>query len=429
MNWKLLLVGLAGAMLASCEKVETAVPVGGSETSSSLLADPGRGFYRHTERRDSRSEVLDPMTLESWREQGTTLVLRVFYLSEFIDSPISAEYLAAASADFDAMEEAGVKGIVRFAYSARMEDAEIQQAGEARVLGHLRQLEPLLRDHAHVIHCVQAGFLGAWGEWHSAHPDFLEADGSLNRDACRRFMGALLRAVPDSLFVQVRTPWQKMMLFEDGDPGAARVGHHNDCLLASDDDFGTYREIDGEKIWLEEETDFLPMGGETCGMNSPRSSGESALRELERFHYNYLNADYHPVVLKGWKKEGKYDEIERRLGHRIRCTGIKVTDKTVVVSLFNEGFARPLYERPVEYRWTQSPVSDSVDFSIRSLVPSIVQELELPIGDGDLELRWPDPSPMLRDRGDYALCLANPEISRNEEGWHRIKIDNNPTKK
>lgn len=424
-----MLIGLAGVLMISCEEAKTAIQDVEIESPTPLLADPGRGFYRHTERRDSRSEELDPQTLASWREQGTTLVLRVFYLGEFIDAPINDEYLAAIAADFNAMEKAGIKGILRFAYSSRMEDAESQQAGEARVIGHLGQLESLLHEHAHVIHCVQAGFLGAWGEWHAAHSDFVEADGSLDKDASRRFIDALLGVVPNTIFIQVRTPWQKMMLFEDGDPRASRVGHHNDCLLVSDDDFGTYRDIDGEKVWLEKETEFLPMGGETCGMNLPRSSGESAIRELERFHYNYLNSDYHPAVLNGWRKEGKYAEIERRLGHRIRCSEVRVTDKTILVSLINEGFARPLYERPMEYRWTKSQASESLSFSIRSLAPGAVQEVELPIGEGDLELRWPDSSPKLKNRGDYALCLANPEIPRDEEGWHLIKIVNSSIKK
>jgi len=416
----------AVVLVLSCDEPEVISSDGGEVTQYQTLADPGRGFYKHSERRDFREPGLDSETLKAWREEGTTLVLRVFYLGEFIDSPINDAYLEMVAKDFEAMKTAGVKGIVRFAYSARMEDAERQQAGEAWVLGHLRQLAPVLHEHAEMIHCVQAGFLGAWGEWHAVHPDFLAGDGSLDPEVCRRFMSALLDAVPEPIFVQVRTPRQKMMLFDQGDPRASRVGHHNDCFLASEDDYGTYRDVDGETLWLAEETKLLPMGGETCGVFLPRSSGKSAMRELARFHYNYLNSDYHPAVLKGWRKDGTYDEIECRLGHRIKCVEVRVDGDKVLVSLTNEGYARPVYDRPMQYRWADDSEAKSVDFSVRDLAPGEIGVVELPMEDGRLELRWPDRSPELADRGDFALCLANPEIPRDDKGWHQIEIQHTP---
>lgn len=55
-----------------------------------------------------------------------------------------------------------------------------------------------------------------------------------------------------------------------------RTGHHNDCFLASDTDFGTYSDgnIDAEKSYIEGETKYTIMGGETCQVNAPRSECE-----------------------------------------------------------------------------------------------------------------------------------------------------------
>lgn len=52
-----------------------------------------------------------------------------------------------------------------------------------------------------------------------------------------------------------------------------RTGHHNDCFLASDTDLGTYTDgnIDAEKSYIEVESKFTVMGGETCAVNAPRS--------------------------------------------------------------------------------------------------------------------------------------------------------------
>ena len=58
----------------------------------------------------------------------------------------------------------------------------------------------------------------------------------------------------------------------------SRVGHLNDCFLASDDDVGTYQ-LPGEKAYAVADSAFAPVGGETCGSNPPRSQCGSALAQ------------------------------------------------------------------------------------------------------------------------------------------------------
>ena len=48
------------------------------------------------------------------------------------------------------------------------------------------------------------------------------------------------------------------------------IGHHNDCFLASDTDFGTYVDVTTEYPYLEQDTTYVSMGGETCALNPPR---------------------------------------------------------------------------------------------------------------------------------------------------------------
>ena len=82
--------------------------------------------------------------------------------------------------------------------------------------------------------------------------------------------------------IQVRTPLIKRTLIERTssvtesesfkNTAVSRIGHHNDCFLASDTDYGTYSSSDrtDEYTYLQDETKYVAMGGETCTVNSPR---------------------------------------------------------------------------------------------------------------------------------------------------------------
>lgn len=409
--------GFALLLATGCERAHTE-PLEPVAKKWSVVADPGRGFYRHTERRTAAEASPEVGQLRAWRAAGQTLVMRVCYLGEFREVALSETYLEGLARDFSAIREAGMKAVVRFAYASSMEQPGQRQAGEEIVQGHIVQLAPVLAENADVLHCVQAGFIGAWGEWHAVHPDFRAADGSLAPEPCRRLIAALLEAVPEPVFLQVRTPSQKMMLFADGLPGAERVGHHNDCFLASANDVGTYRDFDGEMAWLEQETERLPMGGETCGVNPPRSSGASALREMERLHFNYLNLNYHPDVLEGWRSDGVFDEIAARLGHRLRLDNAEEGPAGVVLTFRNEGFAAPLYERPLEWRMEGGEVERVDGFSMRSLAPGEEHRVTIPGARLPLAIRLPDAAARLAERGDYAARIVNLEIDGS--GWHQV---------
>ena len=79
----------------------------------------------------------------------------------------------------------------------------------------------------------------------------------------------MLEAVPAPLQVHLRTPGYKQALFGtdlaclDGSP-SSRIGHFNDCFLASPNDLGTYDDPEQEIPWLEEDTQCVGMGGELC---------------------------------------------------------------------------------------------------------------------------------------------------------------------
>lgn len=327
---------LGTSLLAGCSLADTLEDLLASRSTSTVahqaseavIANPGRGFYHaadtHYRPDGSGYEPLDADVLAGYRAEGVTMVYRGFYLEQFVDgAPLSEEYLGLVRADLDTARAAGVSLVPRFAYVQGGDFPYEPPYGDATpevVVDHVRQLGPVLRENADVIATVQAGLIGLWGEWYytdhfaadPAHPGTLTEEDWAER---RQVVDALLEELPEDRTVQVRTPAIKQTVLgvPTGTPGAltqeqgysgsplSRVGHHNDCLLASPDDFGTFLSdpITLDQDYLEQDSAFVPVGGETCTVNPPRSEYPSARAELERYHYSFLNADYNQDVLNG----------------------------------------------------------------------------------------------------------------------------------
>lgn len=395
--------------------------------SSADIANPGRGMFHYTEthsRADgSGFSPLDASTLSTWRTtQAVTLVYRIFYLERFSGTDVlDPSYLAQVRADFVAARSAGVKLVIRFAYA---QDSSAD-ASSARVVAHIGQLAPLLNDNADVIAAVQAGFVGQWGEWY--YSDHFASDpqrpwllSAADWQARGEVLNALLDKTSGSIFVQVRYPAIKQRLLA-GAPAAkaARVGVHDDCFLASADDYGTFASS-GDYAWLQQQTLTVPMGGETCQVSGTRSQWPSASADLAAYHWTYLNADYQPDVLASWGSG--LDEVRRRLGYRLRLTQVTVPATAVAgrtvelkVGLANDGYAAPFQSRPARLvfqnaggRFTSTVPIDvravaagqTTTFTVRATVPS-------KSGTYALSLALPDPSSRLAGTSAYAVQLAN----------------------
>src|SRR5260221_14718561 len=104
----------------------------------------------------------------------------------------------------------------------------------------------------------------------------------------------------------------------DGERGTP--ADHNDCFLASAGDTGRYPQENPEpmKDYVADEGRFVPVGGETCGADKPRSDCPTAVAELARLHWSYLNAQFSRDGLDGWQTQGCLSEVRRDLGYRFR---------------------------------------------------------------------------------------------------------------
>ena len=439
------------ASLSSSTLASATVPaqiIRSYSASTEVIANPERGFYHYTEthlRGDgSGNAPLDALVLSRARvDDGVTLVFRYYYLEKYrAQDTISAEDLASITADFAAVRTAGVKVVVRFAYS----DNSPADAPAARVLTHIRQLAPVLNAADDVLEAVQAGFVGQWGEWYysdnfasdpGAPWQLTDADWS----ARRTVLLALLDATSPTIRVQVRYPAIKQRVFVDPtDARAARVGIHDDCFLADNTDAGTFVTPD-DRTWLTQQSNIL-VGGETCAVNGNASQWPAASQQLEAFHWTYLNRSFNAAVLTSWGSEG-IATAGRRLGYRVQLMKASLPKTArvnsrirVSLSLVNVGYAAPLQSRPVRLILSRGGVDQVValDADTRTWAPGktirLNAELTAPGTDGSysLHLDLPDSSPGLQSQSAqlgggsvnaaYAIRLANvgtwnPSTGRN----------------
>jgi hypothetical protein len=438
--------------LISCKKSKTDVepPVIDNgisyELSGAVFPNPERGFM-HTMIVYSEGAPLSASLLNTQRSQNISLVLRFFYLEAFKDKAISATELSLIQGDLEMIRNAGLKAILRFAYT---DDVAGTDAPYAIIEQHLDQLKPIFEANSDVIAFVQAGFIGAWGEWHSS------SNGLASTENETKVLNKLLSVLPQGIMIQVRTPVMKQQIFNTALPvdqsiaysadNRARVGHHNDCFLSGGTDYGTYNNITSEKQYISNEALYVPTGGETC----PPTAGYDpscveGRNEMKLLKWTYLNLDWYPATINAWKTSGCFDEFHTYLGYRLALVSAKFPAQAAVnsslavqINITNKGYA-PLYNKKLAYLVFKNKTSGqyynvNLTTDLRDCKPMGMLAISetvglsgIPAGDYDMYLRIADNAANLKTRIEYAVRLANNNVWVEENGGmnnlnHTIKI-------
>lgn len=423
--------------------------------TTALFPNPERGFYHATETHSNNYTPLDLATLQDYRQnEGITLIHRMFYLEGFVNGDINETYLISMTEDFNTVREAGLKVIVRFAYTNGPDiNPPYGDAAKEWILRHVEQLRPVLQANSDVIATMQAGFIGLWGEWW--YSDYFQPDGDW--DDRREVLFAILGILPSNRMVQLRTPRYKQNIFSTTLPISpseahsgtylARTAHHNDCFVSSASDYGTYIDPPTEYPYLEEDTKYVVMGGETCDPSfaadpaPDRLDCYTATKELEQFHWSFLNIDWYTPTLQSWRDNGCFPEIQRRLGYRFTLIEgtytkeVKPGDKFAIdIKLRNDGWGAPFTPRLVEL-WLRHNTRDVLYYATLpddprfwlgdasttySLNRTICTPIDMPLGDYELLLRLPDPEPSLHWRPEYAIRLANDQVWEGNTGYNKL---------
>jgi hypothetical protein len=388
--------------------------------SDASILNPERGFF-------TPYELPGPVGFSPLRATGSTLVHLDVRLDDWRETDIPQDVLAGFDINFADMRAAGIKAIIRFVYNKGPFPDSEPDASKAQILRHIEQLTPLLQKNVDVIAWLEAGFIGAWGEWHTS------TNGLDNITDKRDVLTALLAAIPNR-YVQVRYPANIIEMYPSPtDAVKARVAHHNDCFLSSDTDVGTYERdgvntIERDQKYLAELTRFTPMSGETCAPNPPRSECESAIHEMELLHFSAISEAFTKAVLRSWKSGGCMAEIDNRLGYRLSLTSADFNEQVrpggilnLTVHLQNTGFASIINERKLYVvlvgRDGIPPYKVELTIDPRTWEPgtaTVTAKLHVPsdleTGEYQLALWLPDGYESLRDNPLYAIQFANENI-------------------
>ncbi|WBS01140.1 DUF4832 domain-containing protein [Pseudoduganella sp. SL102] len=436
----------------SPQRADTPVPLSGSVVDTTFratdeeIANPERGMY-----------VWAADNLAAWTQAqahaqfaaGYRIVYAPVRLGNHAGGPLPGSVLAGLSENFATARRAGLKVIPRFLYNYPAGETGYQAARDAplgRVLGHIAQLGPALAANADVITYPQAGFVGAWGEWHTS-------SNNLTEPAPRtRIRDALLGALPPGRFLQVRYPpylmaWApKAPRWRDGS-AASRIGVHNDCFLASNTDVGTYSEDAAvrrrERGYVAALSAVAPFGGETCNPAdavdpTPRTDCDDILREGRQFGLTYLNDSYYRGLFHArWEAQGCMAEVRRRMGYRFELVTLRHSAAIVAgrsggfaLTVRNSGWARAFNPRGVQVVLRHRATGEAVRITLASIDPrtwlpgrtskmaaSLAIPPGTPAGTYDVLLALPDGAPSLAGDVRYSVRPANAADATRSQGW------------
>lgn len=306
--------------------------------------NPDRGFYVQIS--SSKKDKIEKYA------ENVRMVLLEFDLYEYRNETIPDSKLCELEDFLKEAKEQNVKCIFRAAYGFDREESNDADSLE-RIGEHISQISPILNCYKEQIVCVQAGFFGPWGEWHSSR--YLEKDEEAAKNRCW-LLQELLGQLDKDIIIDVRRPRFIREAIDAGLP-LERIGFHNDGLLGSKSDYGTY---DDESFTREEEMEWLREhlvtginGGEMPCVNE-YSQIERAVDEFPKLKLSYLNLKYNEEVYELWKKqtvngENAFDYIAKHLGYRFYVSKIKYPERlkdgilgwkrNIEITLVNDGFA------------------------------------------------------------------------------------------
>jgi Domain of unknown function (DUF4832)/Domain of unknown function (DUF4874) len=420
---------------------------------SSPLPNPERGWAAW-----SGSDFVtawDSGSVTAAHNQGRRLLSCVSSLATFRTQPLSDAWLQQLDAAFGRVRSAGMKCVVWFFYDFTSAGND---ATATQIAAHASQLAPVLQRNADAIAYVKAGFIGAWGEWHSSqHQNScgFQSGGTpcgvaeANRLSVR---DALLAAFPQTAFVQFRHPtdlrrWYPTVLTSaqafDGSV-QSRVGPHNDCFLSGATDTGTY-DTDptkgaAERAYIEAVTNFTPYGGENAAdCEQPhRTSCADVMGDAARFHLAWFKGPSSDITdwTNAWAAGGCASAVDNLMGYRLQLDSVRHQGAatagqtiTVEVSLRNLGWARLFSTRALEVVLVREnqKVSASSPTLLRMLPPqasaSTVSSVHLRLPPDAARGAWGvfvqahDVWPSTTNLPDFAVRFANGDDAGAGQRW------------
>lgn len=404
------------------------------QDGNAVLSNPSRGLYEQIKsNRPDKIKKLDP---------DIRLVLLEYNLDGYQNDLLPPEKLEELSLFFNLCRENGKKIIFRAAYGFGKDAANNDISDLLMVQKHMSEIAPILNENKDILLCVQAGMIGPWGEWHNSL--LFDKDVEAERVQVQNtVLSTWLKLLDEEIPINVRRP---SFIREAKEKGVAiqRIGFHDDGLLATDTDLGTYEkgERERELLWCK---DFIVTGvnGGEMPQWSAYTSPDNVVKEFSLLKIGYLNGFYNKEILDRWKSENlngsnAYDYILNHLGYRFFLSDMtfpKRVEKRLIYpkleiqfTLKNTGFA------PIEKGYGAELLIVAADGTKKTY--SLPLSLENLAGNGEKEskvkfelgkelrgkdfllgIRIYDVGVASANQEKYSVTLANNEL-KNKEGIH-----------
>lgn len=432
-----------GATTSSLDTMDTFV----YSEDSSLFANPERGWYR-------AYETDDIWSIDKLRGLGITMILLEANLKDYKTGPIADAKLTEIRNGFNLARKYGLQVMFRAAYDFDGV-AQPDPTSLTVITGHIAQLKNIFYENEDILYCVQAGFLGPWGEWHNSYygdPPSLQARKTV--------LFALMEAVPKSRSIQVRRPMFIRDIFASEPTGSslsiataynqsnlARTGYHDDALLSSESESGTYVDSkytrQAELNWTDNHNRYTPFVAESNKV-STYSDPNNAIFELNKLHAQIINIDYHPDVISKWKSTtygsmSTYNYVTQRMGYRLILQDASINTGLVKggalrlqLRIRNDGFGNLINDRNLEVVLSNgsqtyaAKVNDDPRQWFREngvMTKDFYFSIPSGIGSGSwsIYLNLPNASASLAKNPLYSVRFANSGMWVAEKGYNLIK--------
>ena len=392
--------------------------------SDRSLFNPDRGFYIQV--KSSRPDRIAEAA------GSVRVILFSFDLEGCMEEELPEDRIAELAEALETARKTHTAVVFRAAYGFHRDVAE---PDEIAVMGsHIEQIAGVLNRYPEQILVVQAGMLGAYGEWHSSR--YLEDSGE-GAEENRLYILRQWEAFLDpGIRVAVRRPRFVREAEEEGIL-SGRLGIHNDALLSTDDDMGTYDDPgmgrEEELLWAKEQLLGQANGGE---MPTPGSYSvpENAAREFALLHLGYLNQEYNKDIISGWSAipMGETDAkryLEQHLGYRLFLSELDVKRFSLAGTLSGDGLAVRI--RLCNTGYAPLPEKYRVYVTVDNGEKKSYQEVELPelyqICNGESvgkELAVPVPEELLEDTETLVIGLKIAPDAARTDGRDCVELAN-----
>lgn len=417
--------------------------------------NPERGWFQTIDPNYVTNTTAAPLTvaqLNSLKSQfNITLVRKYYMLTPWLNNATLPQlFLDSLQNDLNACRAAGFKLIPRFTYNWN-QSFTASDAALSITTSHINQLMQKLNSNIDVVDHLQAGFVGAWAEWHSSS-NLHVANFTLQINSSGlSIINALFTGLSTKRMIAMRYPHFFNQLYNfvplpssswyNGSQ-QARMGFHNDGFAYSNTDFGTYSLTlgttpDPQRDFMKLHTYYTLASGEPAGGNY--STASYAVQDLRRYHFSSLSRNM-PDAGKFYAslKNGTYDSVSLKLGYRYRLVSSSLPDSAAVGGIAsinyviaNDGFAPNHNIRGVELVLRNNASGavyrkDLVEdprywFSGSKSLSTNLSLVGIPAGSYSLLLNLPDPESTLSTNPAYSIRLANTGLWEPASGYNALQ--------